>query len=39
MMRSRRVLLRIGAKYLVRELLLLLGHRIIEIVEGWDQLL
>ena len=39
MTRLRRVPLRVGAEYLVRQLFLLLGHRVVEVVEGRDQLL
>ena len=39
MTRLRCVPLRISAEYLVRQLFLLLGHRVVEVVEGRDQLL
>jgi hypothetical protein len=39
MTRLRRMPLRIGPEHLVRQLFLLLGHRVVEIVEGRDQLL
>jgi hypothetical protein len=39
MTRSRRVPLRVDAEYLVRQLFLLLGHRVVKVVEGRDQLL
>ena len=39
MTRLRRVPLRIGPEHLVCQLFLLLGHRVVEVVEGRDQLL
>ena len=39
MARLCRVPLRIGAEHLVCQLFLLLGHRVVEVVEGWNQLL
>ena len=39
MTRLCRVLFRIRAEHLIRQLLLLLGHRVVEIVERRDQLL